>query len=191
MDAANYRLPPIYRKLPSNNINSVHSPFTIPVTFRPATPADAPAIADLYLASRKTFLPYAPIAHPDDTVYPWVWDAMLPHTRITVAERDGEVVGFMALMEQVDSETGERTGWLDQLYLLPSAVGQGLGSALVARAKTELGSPIRLYTFQENHGARRFYERHGFQAIRFGDGSSNEEGCPDVLYEWWDASVAK
>jgi ribosomal protein S18 acetylase RimI-like enzyme len=47
-----------------------------------------------------------------------------------------------------------------------------------------LTSPIRLYTFQENDGARRFYERHGFRAIEFGDGSNNEENCPDVLYEW-------
>ncbi len=43
--------------------------------------------------------------------------------------------------------------------------------------------PIRLYTFQANLGARRFYSRHGFVAIEFGDGRANEERCPDVLYE--------
>ena len=31
---------------------------------------------------------------------------------------------------------------------------------------------------------RDFYERWGFKAVRFGDGSGNEEKCPDVLYEW-------
>jgi ribosomal protein S18 acetylase RimI-like enzyme len=55
---------------------------------------------------------------------------------------------------------------------------------LVARAKDELGSPIRLYTFQANHAAIRFYERHGFRPIRFGDGTDNEEKAPDVLMEW-------
>jgi len=45
-------------------------------------------------------------------------------------------------------------------------------------------SPIlRLYTFARNAGARRFYERHRFVAVAFGDGTGNEEGEPDVRYE--------
>ena len=32
--------------------------------------------------------------------------------------------------------------------------------------------------------ARHFYEARGFEAIAFGNGSHNEERCPDVLYEW-------
>jgi putative addiction module component (TIGR02574 family) len=31
--------------------------------------------------------------------------------------------------------------------------------------------------------ARSFWERHGFKAIAYSDGSTNEERCPDVLYE--------
>jgi len=46
-----------------------------------------------------------------------------------------------------------------------------------------LGSPIRLYTFQANGGARRFYERHGFQPVAFSGGRDNEECCPDILFE--------
>ena len=33
-----------------------------------------------------------------------------------------------------------------------------------------------------NSGARRFYERHGFTAAKFGDGSGNEEKLPDIQY---------
>jgi ribosomal protein S18 acetylase RimI-like enzyme len=40
-----------------------------------------------------------------------------------------------------------------------------------------------LYTFQQNTGAPRFYERFGFKAVQFTDRSENEERCPDVLYE--------
>lgn len=54
---------------------------------------------------------------------------------------------------------------------------------MIKEAKSILGSPIQLYTFQENRGARRFYERHGFIAISFDDGSGNEENCPAVLCE--------
>jgi hypothetical protein len=37
---------------------------------------------------------------------------------------------------------------------------------------------------QCNDAARLFYEKHGFKAIAFADGSANEEQCPDILYEW-------
>ena len=96
---------------------------------------------------------------------------------VTGSSNDG-VLGMMAVSQQ------DGVGWIDQLYLHPSVVGRGIGSRFIALAKESLGSPIRLYTFQENAGARRFYERHEFRAIAFSDGATNEEHCPDVLYEW-------
>ncbi len=146
--------------------------------FRPATMADAEAVSEVYLTSRKELVPWAPLAHSDRAVREWLRDHLIPAGRVTVAVQNGAVVGMMAL-----SDDGT-TGWIDQLYLHPHAVGRGMGTALLARAKTELGPPIRLYTFQASAGARRFYERHGFSAIAFGDGSRNEEQCSDVLYEW-------
>jgi len=148
------------------------------ISLRPAVPADADAIADVYLLSRKTFLPYAPLAHSDDDVRAYVRDKLLPTADVRVAVREDAVVGLLALMR------ADACGWIEQLYLHPSATVQGLGTRLIELAKQTLDPPIRLYTFQANAGARRFYERHGFRAIEFGDGSGNEERCPDVLYEW-------
>ena len=148
------------------------------VVFRSALPADASAVSDVYLASRKTFLPYASLAHTDEEVRQWIAGILIPGGQVSVAVLDGEVVGMMALSRE------KGAGWIDQLYLHPRAVGLGLGGQFVDQAKAALGSPIRLYTFQANSGARRFYERHGFRVIEFGDGSGNEERCPDVLYEW-------
>jgi ribosomal protein S18 acetylase RimI-like enzyme len=71
-----------------------------------------------------------------------------------------------------------------RIYLDPSTVGTGLVSILVDETKRILGAPIRLYTFQQNKDARRFYRRHGFREIEFSDGASNEEKVPDVLLEW-------
>jgi ribosomal protein S18 acetylase RimI-like enzyme len=48
---------------------------------------------------------------------------------------------------------------------------------------------MRLYAFQRNTRARGFYERRGFVAVEFGDGSGNEEGEPDVLYQWTPARL--
>ena len=64
----------------------------------------------------------------------------------------------------------EGIGRITQLYMHPDAVGHGVGTLMIKKAKSILGSPIQLYTFQENDGAIRFYERHGFQAIGFDDG---------------------
>lgn len=148
------------------------------LTFRLATPADADEISALYLESRKTFLPYAPLAHSDEDVHHWLREVLLPECETHLALLDGQIAGFLALKRSA------ACGWVEQLYLLPAATGQGIGTQLLAIAKNRLGAPLRLYTFQPNHGARRFYERHGFKAIEFGDGSGNEERCPDVLYEW-------
>ena len=151
------------------------------VIFRPATDTDAEQVASVLLASRKAFLAFAPLAHADDDVRAWVASFLIPGGGVSVAVARGsseEVVGMMAVSQQ------NGIAWIDQLYLHPSVVGHEIGTRFIDLAKESLGSPIRLYTFQENAGARRFYERHGFRAIAFSDGSDNEEHCPDVLYEW-------
>jgi GNAT superfamily N-acetyltransferase len=76
-----------------------------------------------------------------------------------------------------------RRDWVDQLYVLPQAQGCGVGSALLDVAKAQ-ATELSLWTFQRNESARRFYERHGFAAVRETDGSRNEEREPDVLYLW-------
>ena len=73
---------------------------------------------------------------------------------------------------------------IEQLYLHPAWVRPGIGTHLLDLARRELPPPVRLYTFQSNRDACAFYEHHGFVAIAFGDGSGNEERCPDVLYGW-------
>ncbi|MEM8535210.1 MAG: GNAT family N-acetyltransferase [Chloroflexota bacterium] len=148
------------------------------VTIRAATPDDALAVSSLYLVSRRRFLPYAPVAHTDDEVHRWVAEHLIPTCDVSVAVVDHTIVGMMALLDD------GTVRWIDQLYLLPAVLNQGIGTRLLQQALQELEPPVCLYTFQENTGARRFYERHGFRAIAFGDGSGNEEGCPDVLYEW-------
>ena len=41
-----------------------------------------------------------------------------------------------------------------------------------------------LWVFQKNEGARRFYERHGFELVKLTDGAENMEREPDALYRW-------
>ena len=74
--------------------------------------------------------------------------------------------------------------FIEQLYLAPGWTGRGIGGRLVELAKERRPAGLDLFTFQVNDGARRFYERHGFAAVWFGDGSENEERQPDVRYAW-------
>lgn len=148
------------------------------IVIRHATPLDAPGVADVYLASRKMFLPFAPLAHSDAEVRQWVADVLIPTGGVRVAVIQNKLVGMMAW-----SHDG-LVDWIDHLYIHPSVVGCGIGSQLLERAKQELGLVIRLYTFQANTGACRFYERHGFRVVALSDGHANEERRPDALYEF-------
>ena len=144
---------------------------------RLASQSDAKIIANLFLASRKEYISFAPLVHSDEAIQQWMHDILIPNSQVWVVEQNNVIIGMMAIVEK------QRINWIEQLYVLPQATGQGVGALLIAKAKS-LNLPIRLRTFQENLGARRFYERHGFKMIEFSDGSGNEEHCPDMLYEF-------
>lgn len=88
--------------------------------------------------------------------------------------RDGSgLAGLLAL-------EGE---WVERLYVATAAQGRGIGGALLAHARALRPEGLRLYTHQLNAHARAFYERRGFQAVRFGL-SPPPESMPDVEYHW-------
>jgi len=76
-----------------------------------------------------------------------------------------------------------RDGWIDQLYVLPSAQRRGVGSKLLAVALGEFAQ-LLVWTFQRNALARCFYEAKGFVLVQETPGTRNEEKEPDALYRW-------
>jgi GNAT superfamily N-acetyltransferase len=144
------------------------------VTIRRGTSDDAGAAADVWLRSRRAAVPsIPPPVHTDDDVRGWFAAVVVRERELWVAEAGGKVVGLMVLCDEE----------VDQLYLEPGWTGFGIGRELLDVAKRERPAGLRLWTFQSNLGARRFYERYGFVAIATTDGE-NEEGAPDVLYRW-------
>lgn len=147
---------------------------------RNATPLDAGgAGAILHRFNRDT--PWMPKLHSEAETISYC-GAMIDRGWVTVAESEptGQILGFLA-----------RDGAeVCSLYLAPGACGQGIGRALLAAAKTAQPRLV-LHTFQANLGAQRFYLREGFFECARGDGSANDEGLPDIAYEWTaDAGVA-
>jgi ribosomal protein S18 acetylase RimI-like enzyme len=146
-----------------------------PFRIRPAQAEDVAGIATVHRLSLRAAMPYLPELHTPEEDRAWVAETVLPNQEVWVAEADGRVVG-VASLDQHDM--------LTQLYIDPGYQGRGIGSALLARAKDARPGGFSLYAFQRNTRARAFYERRGFVAMAFGDGSGNEEGEPDVLYRW-------
>jgi GNAT superfamily N-acetyltransferase len=143
------------------------------ITIRPATSADAASVADVYLASFHATYDF-PLAHTDDEVRGWIGDVIGSGGTWVALDPLGAIVGMMAI----------EPGVLDQLYVRPDRLGEGIGRRMLDVAQDRSPDGLTLHTFQVNARARRFYERNGFVADWFGDGSANEEGQPDVRYVW-------
>jgi GNAT superfamily N-acetyltransferase len=140
------------------------------VVLRPAEANDAADIARILRAALAAF-DWMPQLHtPDEDLY-FVRHVLLTEQLVSVATIGDGIVGFVAV----------KGDWIEQLYLDPAWTGHGIGSQLLHHVTAKM-THVKLHCFQANAGARRFYERHGFVAQSFGDGSANEEGLADILY---------
>jgi ribosomal protein S18 acetylase RimI-like enzyme len=141
---------------------------------RRVRPEDANAIAETFTAAFETLLTFLPDLHTRDEHRHFITEIVPVDHEIWVAEDEGRVVGLAAI--------GKST--LGHIYVHPDFQGRGLGTALLDKTKELRPSGFTLWTFPANEQACRFYERRGLRAIEYGDGSGNEEGVPDVRYEW-------
>jgi ribosomal protein S18 acetylase RimI-like enzyme len=141
------------------------------VTLRPARSTDAGAVAAI-LSGFIDDTPWMPRVHTraEDLSFAGM---MIDRGWCSVAEADDRVVGFLS-----------RDGaMIHALYLRPDFCGQGIGRELLGAAKAA-STQLKLYTFQANTGAQRFYLREGFTEVQRSDGAGNDEGLPDIEYHW-------
>src|SRR5918994_1068256 len=122
--------------------------------FRAAEPADADAVTEIFLAARAG-MTYLPELHTPAETRSWVRDGLLRDHEVWIVEDDGRVAGFAALGDD----------FLEHIYVHPQAQGRGLGTALLDLSKERRPDRLRLWVFQKNAGARRLYERHGFELV--------------------------
>ena len=83
-----------------------------------------------------------------------VAEVYLPNTDTWVAEIDGEVKGFIALM-------GNEVG---AIFLQPDCHGKGIGKALMDKAR-ELHGNLEVEVFKRNVIGRNFYSKYGFEHL--------------------------
>ncbi|MDO3701138.1 GNAT family N-acetyltransferase [Micromonospora sp. C28SCA-DRY-2] len=142
------------------------------VTLRPATEADLMPVGALHQRSRvaaySSFLPPESLAEPTAEamgsywVERWGWER--DDHLMTVAERDGALVGFSYVGP--DDEGDPETGLLHAIHLAPAERGRGVGRELMVDALATMRSRgwsrAVLWVLAENAPARRFYERGGW-----------------------------
>jgi ribosomal protein S18 acetylase RimI-like enzyme len=144
--------------------------------YRAAEPADAPALKELFAESFvETF---GHLYRPADlqefldsnTLAKWQANLADPEVAIRVAEADGELAGFIELApKKLPYDTAAPAIELRRLYLRSNAHGRGIADALMRWALKEAAlrgaQEVVLSVYVDNHRARRFYQRYGFEAV--------------------------
>ncbi|HBF29173.1 MAG TPA: GNAT family N-acetyltransferase [Rhizobium sp.] len=142
------------------------------ISIRLAAHEDSAAIANVFTLSRKT-MTFLPALHTASEDREFIANCVLVEKTVHVAILNDEIVGFIAFGD----------GWVDHLYVAPNHTAKQIGTLLLQSLLADAPS-LRLWTFQKNDGARRFYERFGFIVEAETDGADNEEKEPDILYVW-------
>lgn len=100
------------------------------------------------------------------------WEEQLrdPAFAHRIAEADGEAAGYVKLGPfKLPIEAHGPALLLDQLYVLKEHHGSGIAQTLMDWALEEASrrgaAQLFLTVFIDNHRARRFYDRYGFEAV--------------------------
>ena len=145
------------------------------IAYRDGRPGDGAAVADLF---RDSFVATFGHLYSDADlgtflagVHPEAFEDELadPRFAFRLAEDDGRLAGFAKLGP--DDLPGASPGSIElyQLYVLEQWKGRGIAAALmdwaIAAARERGAAQLRLTVYIDNHRARRFYQRYGFEEV--------------------------
>ena len=146
------------------------------IVYRDATLADAVALAKLggdsftqtfgHLYARADLMLFL----DNHTVPAWGAELDDPAFAVRIAEQDGAMIGYAKLgPPHLPFTPTSAAAELRQLYVLKPWQGAGVAAALIewviATARSQDADELYLSVFTDNHRARRFYERHGFEPV--------------------------
>jgi ribosomal protein S18 acetylase RimI-like enzyme len=162
------------------------------ITYRDATPADAAVIDRIFDTSFCDTFAHLYAAEDLDVflagfnVADWRRQLEDPAYEFRIGEVNGEPVGYVKLGPmKLPIETNRPALVLDQLYILKEHHGVGIAHALmdwtVDRAKRRGAEELFLTVYVDNHRARRFYDRYGFEAVGRYDFMVGSHADEDVI----------
>ena len=146
------------------------------ISYRDATVADAGTLDRIFTASFcDTF---AHLSRPEDLdaflssfgIADWEQQLRDPAFACRIAEVDGTAAGYAKVGPlKLPVEADAPAVLLDQLYVLKDHHGIGLAHGLMdwtlEEARRRGAQRMYLTVFVDNHRARRFYDRYGFEAV--------------------------
>lgn len=146
------------------------------LVFRDAGPDDAAAIADL---GRRSFTETFGHLYSDENLaaflashseHGWLRELSDPAFAVRTGEADGEAVAFAKLgPPSLPFEPRGKPIELRQFYVLKPWHGSGAARELMRwvldEAKRRGADELYLSVFVDNHRARRFYDRYGFEPV--------------------------
>ena len=150
----------------------------MPTTLRRACVDDAAALSDIAIATyTETFGDSYPpqdlqaFLHAHYSLEPQRAELADPHAAAWLLEADGRAVGYLAAGPNSLPHPLAAAGDIElkRLYVLASHQNAGHGERLMAAFLEWLDSPSRrtlwVGVWSENHGAQRFYARHGCHKV--------------------------
>lgn len=150
----------------------------MPTTLRRACVDDAAALSDIAIATyAETFGDSYPpqdlqaFLHAHYSLEPQRAELADPHAAAWLLEADGRAVGYLAAGPNSLTHPLAAAGDIElkRLYVLASHQNAGHGERLMAAFLEWLDSPsprtLWVGVWSENHGAQRFYARHGCHKV--------------------------
>lgn len=120
---------------------------------RTATPAEHPALVELWWASARATHDF--VTEADWQAYRPMVAAGISQAEVYVAtDAQGRLLGFMAL----------DAAMVDMLFVAPSAHRMGVGTRLLAYART-LKGPLKVDVNEQNAQGVAFYHKQGFVTV--------------------------
>jgi ribosomal protein S18 acetylase RimI-like enzyme len=107
------------------------------------------------------------------------------HGTFVIVGADAALVGFVSVGPSRDADARPGDGELYAIYVEPSLAGTGVGSELIRYAEAELARHHRaatLWVFEQNAGARAFYQRHGWAPDDRAGDPERWDWAPSVRY---------
>ena len=144
---------------------------------RPARDDEIESLTRLFILARNE-MEYLPQV-PDEAAAP-IAKRIREHEEVWLAEEAGNLLGFLG----IEHSTNLDAPVLEKIYVEPTEQNRGIGTLLLEKAKELRPQGFYLWVFQKNVGARRLYDRSGFQLVELTDGADNMEREPDALYRW-------
>ena len=146
------------------------------ISYRDAEPGDAAAIDRIF---RTSFCDtFAHLYAPEDLssflsgfeLSDWERQIGDPSFAFRIAEVDGEAIGYVKIGKlKLPIEANGPAMLLDQLYILKSHHGTGIAQVLmdwsIEKARERSARELYLTVYVDNHRAKRFYDRYGFEAV--------------------------